>query len=93
MKLRVWLVGQYQELVAEPYCVDNATKAVTVNEYLCKAKEKLNHPWLRSTIGHNIVAEIEIIYKLLLAQDSISACQTKDAIVRLHMVKSTPAEA
>ena len=90
MKLRVWLVGQYQELVAEPYCVDNATKAVTVNEYLCKAKEKLNHPWLRSTVGHNIVAEIEIIHKLLLAQDSISACQTKDAIVRLHMVKSTP---
>lgn len=88
MKLRLWLVGFYRDLVVAPFCANKARMAVNVQQCLSNAKENLNHTWFRATIGRNIKTEIQIIYKLLRAQDSVGACQTKDAIVRLHMVRN-----
>lgn len=86
MRLRGWLVSFYRNLVVAPFCANKAQLAVKIQDALSNAKENLNHTWFRATIGRNMVTEIQIIYKLLRAQDSVSACQTKDAIVRLHMV-------
>ena len=89
MKLRGWLVQDvYPKLVVTPYCANKAREAAKLQRtLLTKAKEDLQHPWLQSTIAYNIVTEMNIIVKLLLAQDSIAACESMDAICRLHMVQ------